>query len=176
MDYALIMTEGTDEKAFLEVLLEKGMLKYARSELFYEKIFHARQINGALEALVSGLPPEGKVLVYRVGDKLSDRLRIPSSLSSRIKEVVDISTTPEFEVLLILEEGEYQNYLKEKSKKKPSEYYKELHPDYRKGSEWVKGYFEELDQKEIKELLERYQRLRGSLLPKGRKSLLDLVR
>lgn len=38
----LIMTEGTDEKALLDILLEKGMLKYGKNELLLEEIHHAR--------------------------------------------------------------------------------------------------------------------------------------
>ena len=32
MIYALIMTEGTDEREFLKVLLEKGLLKFKQEE------------------------------------------------------------------------------------------------------------------------------------------------
>lgn len=37
MNYILIMTEGTTELALLEVLLEKGMLKFNKTDLLMEK-------------------------------------------------------------------------------------------------------------------------------------------
>lgn len=46
MNYKLIMTEGTVELSFLEVLLEKDLLMFNKDELLAEKIFHQRQING----------------------------------------------------------------------------------------------------------------------------------
>ena len=48
MNYILIMTEGNTELAFLNVLLEKGILKFSTEELLMEKIYHSRQINGEI--------------------------------------------------------------------------------------------------------------------------------
>ena len=38
------MTEGTCELAFMNALLEKGLLKINRRQLLGEQIFHLRQI------------------------------------------------------------------------------------------------------------------------------------
>lgn len=48
MNYILIMTEGSDELAFVNVLLNKGILKFKKEELLMEDIYHARQITGEL--------------------------------------------------------------------------------------------------------------------------------
>ena len=42
------MTEGTTELAFLDVLLEKNILKFGREELLMEKMYHSRQIDGEI--------------------------------------------------------------------------------------------------------------------------------
>ena len=77
MNYKLIMTEGTVELSFLEVLLEKDLLMFNKDELLAEKIFHQRQINGEVMGFIQMLPMSDSVTIYRVGDKLSDALKIP---------------------------------------------------------------------------------------------------
>ena len=93
MNYILIMTEGTDEKAFLDVLLEKGMLKYKKEELLFDNIYHKRQIDNELKAFIQQLSITDQVTIYRVGDKLSDELKIPKDISlytpKKIKEIID---------------------------------------------------------------------------------------
>ena len=39
------MTEGTTELAFLDVLLEKNILKFDKEELLMEEMYHSRQID-----------------------------------------------------------------------------------------------------------------------------------
>lgn len=99
------MTEGTVELAFINVLLNKGILKFKREELLMEDIYHVRQISGELVGYIQLLPSEDTVSIYRIGDKLSDELTIPKSiLKSKVLKKYDISTTPEFEILFILNE------------------------------------------------------------------------
>lgn len=115
------MTEGTVELSFLEVLLEKDLLTFNKDELLAEKIFHQRQINGEIMGFIQMLPMSDSVTIYRVGDKLSDALKIPKQiLSSKIKRIIDVSTTPEFEILFIIRENLFDKYIKCKTKIKPS--------------------------------------------------------
>ena len=44
----LVMTEGTCEKALIDVLIEKGLFSISVESLLYEQIFHARQIKVSL--------------------------------------------------------------------------------------------------------------------------------
>lgn len=91
----LIMTEGSDELAFLEVALNKKLLKYKREDLLYEEIIHARQIKGDLIARIQQLNPKEKIKIIRVGDKLSDNLKISKEIKGRILgPVEDYCTTP----------------------------------------------------------------------------------
>lgn len=103
MNYILIMTEGTTELAFLDVLLEKNILKFDKEELLMEEMFQSRQIDGQTTDAIQILSYQDKVLIYRVGDTLKDKLKIPETiLPEKIAGVLDISTTPEFEILFIL--------------------------------------------------------------------------
>ncbi len=150
MNYILIMTEGNTELAFLNVLLEKGILKFSTEELLMEKIYHSRQIDGEIKGYIQQVDYKDKVFIYRVGDKLSDKLTIPSSiLPEKIGGVIDISTTPEFEVLFLLNEDLYDEFLKVKSTVKASEFYKMNHKGYGKQSKFVTNYFDTMTNEEI---------------------------
>ena len=117
------MTEGNNELAVVNVLLEKGILKFKKEELLMEDVYHARQITGELMGYIQLLPSGDTVSIYRIGDKLSDKLIVPTNImSEKIKDKYDISTTPEFEVLFLLNENIYDDYLKVKSIKKPSKF------------------------------------------------------
>lgn len=72
MNYILIMTEGTAELALLEVLLEKGMLKFNKTDLLMEKIYHSRQIVGEIISYIQLIDYKDKVCIYRVGDTLHE--------------------------------------------------------------------------------------------------------
>lgn len=41
------MTEGTCEKALIDVLIKKNLLIYPIDSLLYEQVFHARQIKNS---------------------------------------------------------------------------------------------------------------------------------
>ncbi len=176
MNYILIMTEGSDELAFVNVLLNKGILKFKREELLMEDIYHARQITGELIGYIQLLPYEDTVSIYRIGDKMTDELTIPKSiLKSKISGKYDISTTPEFEILFILNEGLYKEYLKTKSTKKPSVFYKEHNKEYKKQSEFVREYFENMSTKEIISLIKLYVKKHGHTHKKNQLSLEEII-
>lgn len=164
MNYILIMSEGTTEKAFLDVLLEKKILGFPKEELLGEQIFHLRQIKGEALALIQMLPYQDCVTIYRIGDKLSDQLQIPKNiLPEKINNIIDISTTPEFEVLFLINEDMYDEYLKEKSVLKPSEFYKRENSSYNKQSKFVKEYFSKMSRKEIIDLIKLYDKKHGKI-------------
>lgn len=172
MTKVLIMTEGSDELAFLEVALDKGLLKYKKTDLLYEEIIHARQIREDLIARIQQLDPNVKIKIVRVGDKLSDKLRIPKEIKRRVIDTVDdYCTTPEFEILMIINEGLFEAFDKTKSKRKPSEFYMAKHPDYHKSKAWVADYFESLSIDELTSLLKEYEKKRGQTIPCGKNSI-----
>ncbi len=177
MNYILIMTEGSDELAFVNVLLEKGILKFKKEELLLEQAFHARQIKGVLIVNIQGLPSGDTVSIYRIGDKLSDKLTIPKDiLPEKIKDKYDISTTPELEILFILNEGLYDEYLKVKSIKKPSEFYKSQNVSYKKQSSFVKDYFESMSNDEIINLINLYVSKHGKAHKPNQLTLKEIIK
>lgn len=177
MNYILIMTEGTTELALLDVLLEKGILKFNQEELLMEQIYHSRQINGEIIGYIQILSNQDKVFIYRVGDGLNDKLRIPASiLPEKIAGVIDISTTPEFEILFILHENLYDEYLKVKSNTKPSSFYKMHNKQYKKQYNFVYEYFSKMDNKELINIIDLYVKKHGKTLKKDQKTLKELIK
>ena len=177
MNYILIMTEGTDELAFVNVLLDRGILKFKREELLMEDIYHARQITGELIGYIQLLPSGDTVSIYRVGDKLNDKLKIPKNiLSNKILASYDISTTPEFEVLFLLNEKIYDEYLKFKTTKKPSEFYKEHNKKYSKQVTFVKDYFECMSNDEIINLIDLYIAKHGKAHKQSQLTLKEIIK
>lgn len=162
MNYKLIMTEGPDELAFVNVLLDKEMLAFSKDELLMEQAFHKRQIDGELIGYIQGLPSGDNVDIYRVGDKLGDTLKIPRAiLPNKIGKKIKICTLPEFEILFIINEGLFEDYLKVKSSQKPCEFYKLHHTDYKKQSNYVKSYFSKMTGHEIIALINLYVKKHG---------------
>ena len=84
------------------------MLKFSKEELFYDDIFHLRQLKGDIIIKLRSLGHEDTVDIYRVGDKLSDVLRIPNEIKKlpirRINKIEDVLISPEFEILMIIHE------------------------------------------------------------------------
>ncbi len=177
MNYILIMTEGSDEKELLDILLERNLLKFAKKELLMEEIFHARQIDTNIRAYIQGLRPGNDVTIYRVGDKLSDNLTIPKTIMpNKIKTKYKVCTLPEFEILMILNDKYYDRYIKEKSNLKPSEFYKKVNKNFSKSREFVHSYFNSLTDDELVDLLNLYYKKRGRMHKKDELSLKDLLK
>ena len=141
-----------------------------------EDVYHARQITGELIGYIQLLPSGDTVSIYRIGDKLSDKLIVPTNImSEKIKDKYDISTTPEFEVLFLLNENLYDDYLKVKSIKKPSEFYKEHNKNYKKQSSFVKKYFESMTNDEIIKLIELYVMKHGKAHKPNQLTLKEII-
>lgn len=84
MKKILILCEGPNELKVVNLLLDHGKLKFSRDDLLDMRPFHARQLASpqlkpALDAY------HGELEIYRIGDKMSDALKIPKELSSEIK-------------------------------------------------------------------------------------------
>ena len=177
MNYILIMTEGKTELAFLDVLLEKNILKFDKEELLMEEMYHSRQIDGEIIGYIQILDYQDKVFIYRVGDGLKDKLTIPTTiLPEKIAGMIDISTTPEFEVLFVLNENLYDEYLKVKSNTKASSFYKKHNKQYKKQYKFVYEYFSQMSNEEIINLIDLYVKKHGKTVKKGHKTLKELIK
>ena len=122
----LIMCEGSNELALINILLDNDALIFTEDELLGLTAYHARQIKtNAQVRLALNLYSGSDIVVMRIGDKQTDRLVIPPDYKGKISSVVKYCTMPELEMLLIISEGLVKEYEKEKSKIGPKDFAKQ---------------------------------------------------
>lgn len=121
----LIMCEGPNEKRLIELLLEHNKLSISYDDLVGRQVYHARQIKTSTVVKTQLKIYGGDVEIWRIGDKQTDKLVIPNDYKMQIKCVKKYCTLPELEVLLIISEGLYKEYDKNKSKIHPKQFAKE---------------------------------------------------
>ena len=171
----LILLEGNTEKAFIELLISKGMFQIDTDEMLDLRPHQKRQIDPALHALVRQLPPDEKVCIIKIGDKLTDKLKIPKDIKDKIESEKKYCTKPEFEILIIIAEGLSDEYKKVKSWIKPKIFAKQNieynGQRYSNTQAWINQYFINKDMKSIlKTYKERANHLKHELF------LYDLVK
>lgn len=121
----LIMCEGPNELEIIRMLLEHDKLIFTEDDLLNLVPYHARQIgnNAAVKAALNLYHSD--VHVLRIGDKLSDELKIPREYKGKIKDIKKYCTKPELEILLIISENKNSDFEKVKSRISPKTYSKE---------------------------------------------------
>ena len=172
----LIMTEGTCEKALIDVLIEKGIFSIPVESLLYEEVFHARQLKESIREKIHQLPLQETITIIRIGDKLSDELIIPQDIEERIEGCLKICTKPEFEILHLIYLNEEQSYIKKyKSKKSAYEYLCDVNKEYEKTYEYNYQYFDNLSCDDLREIIKKYSVKRGKVHEKDERLLEMLI-
>ena len=85
----LVMCEGHNEKAVVEMLLDAGRLKFSRDDLVVLNVYHARQLTSPIIKTNLNIYT-GDFEVYRIGDTLTDKLSVPADYRGRIIRVKEI--------------------------------------------------------------------------------------
>ena len=179
MKRLLIMCEGPNEKAIIDILLANDCLSFSQDDLLGLTPFHARQITGSgqVRAELNLFP--GQVDVYRIGDKQSDRLVIPRDYRGKICEVRKYCTKPELEMLLIIAEGLEKEFDKVKSKITAKEFAKRTikldKKHYDNSSSFYRDYFSgRVDL--LVGSIRKYQKIKGKSHAKGELCLSELLK
>lgn len=113
----LVMCEGPNEKAVVEMLLDAGRMEFSRDDLVGLTVYHARQLTAPVIKTALSIYT-GEFEVYRIGDTMTDKLSVPADYRDRIKGVSKFCTKPELEMLLIIAEGKETAFEKVKAGKK----------------------------------------------------------
>ena len=121
----LIMCEGPNELEIIRMMLEHNKLIFTEDDLLNLIPYHARQIGNNAAVRTALNLYQGDVQVIRIGDKLSDELKIPREYKSKIKDVKKYCTKPELEMLLIISESIEKEFEKVKSNTSPKTFSKE---------------------------------------------------
>ncbi len=164
----LIMCEGTDELAVINILLDNDMLKISKDDLIGLQPYHARQIDKSVVVQTQiRMYPDKDIKILRIGDKQSDVLRIPREFRYKLSNAVieKYCTLPELEILLIISEDKLSDYEKVKSKVMASEFAKGNiqfnRKKYSKSVKFYEDYFEGRP-KLLAELLRKYKQINGA--------------
>ena len=110
----LVMCEGPNEKAVVEMLLDAGRLKFSRDDLVVLNVYHARQLTSPIIKTNLNIYT-GDFEVYRIGDTLTDKLSVPADYRGRIKGIRKFCTKPELEMLILIAEGKDAEFEKVKA-------------------------------------------------------------
>lgn len=88
----LIMCEGPNEKAVVEILLDAGCLKFSRDDLVGLDVYHARQLTSPVIKANLNIYT-GDFEVYRIGDSMSEKLSVSADYRDRIKGIGKFCTS-----------------------------------------------------------------------------------
>lgn len=120
----LIMCEGPNELAIINLLLDAELLNFSRDDLLGLSAYFARQIDKSTVVQTQLRLYNGDLEIIRIGDKITDKLRIPKDCEKRISSVMKYCTKPELEMLLIISEDLFDEFNKVKSSTKPKDFAK----------------------------------------------------
>lgn len=76
----LILLEGNSEKAFIELLIDKGLFKINVDDMLDLRPHQKRQLDSYLLAMIRQLDKDEQVKIIRIGDKITDKLKIPKDI------------------------------------------------------------------------------------------------
>jgi hypothetical protein len=167
--YVACICEGAAEKAIMELLLDADKLIFKRDDLLEGELLRCRSgKNFEEQHLRKGFTE--KITVLRILDSRREQFKLSKAYEHKI-EVINVITAPEIEMLVIFNEGKYEEY--KKSGKKPSDYCKtDLKYPNVKSTDFVKRYFADVNSL-IASIIE-YRRV--SNIPNGEYTLSDLLK
>lgn len=120
----LIMCEGPNELEIIKILLHHNCLRFTMEDLVNLMPYHARQLDKSTVIQNALALYQGEFKILRIGDALSEKLRIPVMYKDRVADVEKYCTKPELEMLLIIAENLDKEFEKVKSSVKPKNFAK----------------------------------------------------
>ena len=107
-------------------------------------------------------------------DSHSEGFRLSPAYEHKVDNVINVVTSPEIEMLLILVEDKYEEYMKKSSSMSPSVFCKQVlkMTDCIKSREFVREYFADIDM--LVSTIQEYKKKR--ILKKGEIYLADLLK
>lgn len=167
--YVACIAEGSAETAIIDILLEADLLIFNREKLLDETVLRSRS-GKAFEDRYLRKGFDGKITVFRILDSRREIFTLRKEYQHKV-DVINVITAPEIEMLVILNEGKYNQY--KKSGKKPSEFCKsDLKLKDVKSYDFVSSYFS--DPAVLLSAMKQYRE--KSRLQRGEYSLLDLLK
>ena len=167
--YIACICEGAAEEAIMNVLLENDKLIFTSDNLLEGEIIRCRSAKSSQQRYLRKGFTEG-ITILRILDSRREIFKLDKTYINKVK-VINIITAPEIEMLVIFNEGKYNQY--KKSKKKPSDFcIEDLGYRSVKSKSFINDYFSNVDK--LIEAIKEYRRV--SNLEKGEFCLLDLLK
>lgn len=144
--------EGKSEVALMNQLIDNGLLIFDKKELLDMRPIHFRQPKD-IAALIDILPINEEIVFYRIGDTQRDEYDLSCfrARENHIK-IIKVCTTPEIEILAIINENLYCEYLKVKSKMTPKQFAKDKIDGFESFAKYVEGHNMEYAIREYKRI------------------------
>ena len=166
--HPIISCEGTCEEIIVSRLVESDALIFPRDSVI--DITRKRKSNDIQDEYLK-FEYDWPVCIVRVLDSLRERFRLGTLYAERYP-IVNIYTRPEIEMLIIIRENKYNDYIKQKSTLKPSIFCKNnLKLPHVKSAAFLQKYWS--DTAEIVEAAIEYRRL--THLERGELTLADII-
>lgn len=167
--YKACICEGAAESAIMDILVDNNLLIFSRSEMLDESVIRCRNAKRFEERyLRKGF--DNPISVIRILDSRKEEFHLSKAYAHKI-DVINVITTPEIEMLIIHNEGAYEQF--KKSRKKPSEFCKtNLKMHDVKSYDFVKKYFS--DPEALVNAIKEYRK--NAYIPNGEYTLLDLLK
>lgn len=167
--YVACICEGGAESAIINILLDNHKLKFEREDLLEEDIIMCRSGKEfARRYLAKSF--DKPITIYRILDSRRENFKIDKAYKNKIN-IINVVTSPEIEMLIILKEDKYNEYIK--AKQKPSEFCKSaLKMKNVKKQNFMYDYFNNVE--ELITVLQKYKSI--TKRRKGEFTIFDLLK
>lgn len=140
--YVACICEGGAERAIINLLLDADRLIFDREALLEGEIIRCRDAK-TFETRYLRKGFKEKITVLRILDSRRENFKLSKAYEHKI-DVVNVITAPEIEMLIIFNEGKYEEY--KKSGKKPSDFCKtDMKMSNVKSVSFVTDYFQDIE-------------------------------
>lgn len=114
----ILACEGESEVDLIQSLIDKKILCF-KCEIFMDMPIVIRQLS-KFKPLIDTLSIDEEIIIYRIGDTLKDKIDYRGfELRKKYIKEYKICTKPEIEILIIINEGWYKEFINKHKNIKP---------------------------------------------------------
>lgn len=137
--------EGGAETAIIDMLVDNDLLIFSREQMLNEEVIRCRP-GKDFEQRYLRKSFESKITVLRVLDSHSEGFKLSKAYQHKV-DVINVVTSPEIEMLIIITEGKYDEYMKRSSSVSPSIFCKQdlKMKEKIKSQEFIRNYFSDIN-------------------------------
>ena len=137
----VLACEGPCEVQLITDLIEEGLFIFRKEEILDRRPLHLRQPKSVVP-LINTLPADEEIVFYRIGDTQTDEFDLScfGAIRQEHIRVIKVCTKPELEILIIINEGLYREYLKVKSRISPKQFVKINVPNYTNFNKYLENH------------------------------------